>query len=309
MDTARRFSAALEGFVPGQQPMEDYYEAAWALRSTVIDGWIAAGETSLVRLLSRFQAHERRYRVLTEVKDGKMTGWQEWSEVSDDWEWRGLNKLEKGCPGVLRGREVEMSPYVTFDLAQMLGDFTDGVDTIVELGSGYGLRLFELYHAGAPAQARYVGAEISPSGRALAERLAALEPGLQFDSRAFDLNNPDWSFLAGSRKALIFSSWSLMYPRYLPDDFFVRLSSWPGAATLVFCEPLGFQWGVSDSLSAGQVDAANSGALNLNLAALAADAVAAGLIEPLLVGKDIYARTVDDAFDLMSVLVYAKAES
>lgn len=304
-----RYYPALKGLSVRQDRMTPYYEAAWDMRSAVMLDWIEAGETSLVRLLSRFQEHERHYKIYAGTDGDILSGWLRWWDRTNDWPWRGLKKLETSQPAVSRGQDVDLSPYVRFDLSEMLCDFADDVDTIVELGSGYGLQLFKLYHAGAPASARYVGAEISSSGRALAETLAALEPGLRFESRDFDLSRPDWSILDGSRKALIFSSWALMYPHFLPNDFFEGLSRWAGAATLVFCEPLGYQWGVSHPMSENQMAAARGGQLNCNLAALAADATAKGLIEPLLVAKDVFSCSQDDAFDLMSVLVYAKPES
>lgn len=304
-----RYFSNLDGLPFEQQTMEAYYEAAWHMRAEVIEGWIAAGETSLARLLSLFRAHEQRYVLNTKVFDNRLTGWLEWHEADADWQWRGLRKLESYHTGIMRGEDCVMPPYVQFNLTEMLVDFADDVDTVVELGSGYGLQLFRMFLAGASANARYVGAELSPSGRGLSEKLARLEPRLRFESHEFDMNAPDWSCLNGSRKALIFSSWSLMYPHFLPDDFFQGLARWPGSATLVFWEPLGFQWGASHPVSVNQKNLAASGMLNVNLAHLANAATAQGLIEPLMVAKDLFSRRRDEVTDLMSVMVYAKAES
>ncbi|GEM_PF-5116566 len=309
MAGARRYFSALDGLSPGAGTMTAYYEAAWHMRAQVVESWMAAGELSLPRLLSRFQTYQERYSLGVDKRGGRLTGWLEWQEVDPDWSWRGLRKLESGKRGILRGDDCAMPPYVQFNMAEMLVDFADDVDTIVELGSGYGGQLFRLFLAGGPGDARYVGAEISPAGRDLAEKLAQLQPGLRFENHVFDLNDPDWSCLNGSRRALIFSSWSLMYPQSLPDDFFLGLSRWPGSATLVFCEPLGFQWGASHPVSDAQKNLAATGLINGNLADLVGAATAQGLIEPLLVAKDLFSRNRDEAPDLMSVLVYAKAES
>lgn len=309
MVETRRFFPALKDMAPAQAMTDAYYQAAWEMRGEVLDGLIAAGEVSLPRLLSRMQAHEEQHVLDVDMENGRLTGWLDWKVAAEDWAWRGLRKLESNGTGVLRGHDYEKPPYVQFNLPGMLADFADDVDTIVELGSGYGLQLFRLFYAGAPADARYVGAEISPSGRAVADRLAALQPGLRFESRAFDLMHPDWSFLEGSRKALIFSAWALMYPPRLPADFLHGLARWPGAATLVFCEPVGFQWGLSHRLSAQQKDASEQGRLNTNLLPLLGEAAKQGVVEPLLLSKDLFARSGDDAFDLISILVYAKSES
>lgn len=296
-----RFFPELVGKPPNHP---DYYIAAWQMRRDVIESWIAQGETSLPRLLARFLRFERHYGLGGTAQDGLMAGTLYFVPVSEDADFA-LAALERWHPAIIRGRDAEILDYLRFDLTDMLVEFADGVDTVLELGSGYGLQLFRMFHGGAPADIRYVGGEPTDSGRALAERLAALEPAMRFESVDFDIHTPDWSCLEGSRKALIFTSWSLMYADFIPDEFFRALAAWPGEATLVFCEPLGFQWGISHPVSQAQADIHENGGLNGDLVVALDKAVRQGLIEPLLVAKDVFARRTDP-FDLMSVVVCAK---
>jgi len=281
-----------------------YYEASWHVRRAVIDALIAEGEVNLPRLLSRFVTFEKRNELSGRVLEGLPTGLLCYLPVKGDLA-SPLDRLESWRKGVLRGNDVEFLEHIQFDLSGMLVDFAEGADTILELGSGFGLQLFRMYYGGAPAQARYVGAEISRSGRDMAECLARLEPEMRFQSVPFDLRAPDWSVLNGSRKALIFSAWSLMYVDAMADDFFSTLAQWPGEATLVFCEPVGFQWGAAHPLSRRQAEACAVDKLNGDLSAAISKAVAAGLIEPLVVAKDVFAKAYT-TFDMFSVIVCHK---
>lgn len=301
----RRFCPELVGLTPGGDLWPLYFDAAWGLRGDVFELMIAQGETSLPRLLARFYAFERDHKVQAEITDGRLTGTLYYQASGPTDPLVALDALETWHRGVIHGREAELLPLIQLDFTPMLVRLAQDVDTIIDLGAGYGRHIFGLYHGGAPAAARYVGAEISESGRALAARLAALEPGLRFESAAFDLRRPDWSLLRDSRKALIYSNWSLMYPENLPEDFFDGLAAWPGQATLVFAEPLGFQWGNGCDLTPAQRLAFHDGGLNRNFAAVLDRATARGLLEPLVVARDIFASGYNPN-DLVSVVACFK---
>ena len=281
-----------------------YFEAAWQMRGALLDDMIADGETCLPRLLSRFVSLERSYNIICDLDQGRLNGSFRYAAKTKDLP-SPLDRLETWHPGVVRGADVPLLEYMVFDTAAMLADLAEGVDTVFELGGGYGLQLFRLYYGGGPGQARYVSGESSPAGRDLSCRLAALEPRLRFEARPFDFHAPDWSALDGSRKALIFTHWSLMYAQKIPDSFFSGLAAWPGEAVLAFVEPIGFQLGGSHPLSAVQAEANQSRNLNGDFAKALSAAAAQGLVEPLVVAKDVFARE-HKAFDLVSVVVCAK---
>lgn len=306
MEAISGFFPTLAGRSLSGEVMTDYYDAAWQLRRQVFEKWIAAGETSLPRLLARFESLERDHGIVA-VGDGQtMSGTLVYKSMVGAKTEMACDRLEAWRPGIIQGRDVSLLPFMKFDLAAMLAGFAQDVDTIVELGAGFGPKLFQLFLAGGPVNARYVAGEISPAGRDLARMLAALEPRLRFDARPFDLSRPDWSLLEGAGKALIFTSWALMYVNAVPDDFFQTLAAWPGEAILVFCEPLGFQWGGNAAPSHQQILACAQGRLNGNLAKALTEATGRGLIEPMVVAADVFSPS-HDPFDLMSVAVYAKA--
>ncbi|MCA1907277.1 MAG: hypothetical protein LDL39_02850 [Magnetospirillum sp.] len=282
---------------------EPYFRSAWRFRGELLSQWIAEGETVLPRLLTRFTTLERRYVVNCGIEDGAMTGL--FVYVPKGTVHAPLDALEHWSEGVLRGKTVDMPEYVNYDTISLLADLADGVDTVLELGAGYGLQLFRLFYAGAPADARYVAADISQAGLDLGESLSRLEPRMNFSTVAFDIARPDWSVLKGSRKALIFTHWSMMYAPKVPDDFFGGLAGWPGEAVMVFVEPLGFQWGGGHPVSEKQREAAEMGALNGDFAEALSAAAAKGWIEPLVVANDVFSRS-QHPFDLCSVVVCSK---
>lgn len=285
---------------------EPYYDFSWRLRGHLVESMIAEGETSLPRVLALCERFDRTHKTLMSREDDTFTGEARFvPEPVPDGGW-GLERLEAPVQGIVRGGAVTLPAYVHFDLAGMLAEFSDGCDAVVELGSGYGLQLFRTYFAGGARNADYIGAELSPAGRALADRLAALEPDLAFRSRAFDLNRPDFDFLAGYRRVLLFSVWSLMYLRTTPPDFFDALAALPGEVTCVFCEPFGSQVSASDGMGAEQADALGGGGLNRDFYTRFVHAAGRGQIEPLHVGKDLFSSG-QHALAALTVLVGRKS--
>lgn len=280
-----------------------YYHAAWRFRGELLNHWIAEGETVLPRLLARFTALERRYAVHCGLEDGTLTGL--FLYVPKGTACDPLDALEQRGEGVLRGKTVDMPQYVNFDTVGLLADLVDGVDTVLELGAGYGLQLFRLFYAGAPADARYVAADLSQAGLDVGESLSRLEPRMNFSTVLFDIAHPDWSVLKGSRKALIFTHWSMMYAPRVPDDFFGGLAEWPGEAVMVFVEPLGFQWGGGHPISEKQRESWAMGALNGDFAEALSAAAAKGWVEPLVVANDLFSRSLHP-LELCSVVVCSK---
>jgi len=281
-----------------------YYQGAWRFRGELLEEWISQGETSLPRLLARFTALERRYEARCGLDQGHFTGYFVYVPINGVLP--PLDALEQRHDGVLCGTTVAMPEYLTFDVASLLVDLAGDADAIVELGAGYGLQLFKMFYAGAAADAHYIASDLNRTGLDLGRRLSSLEPRMGFSTAIFDINDPDWSMLKGCRKALIFTHWAMMYANQVGEAFFRKLAAWPGEATLVFIEPLGFQWGGNHSLSDTQRDGASKGLLNANLGQELAAAVSRGEIEPLVISNDIFSRSLTP-LDLVSVAVYAKS--
>lgn len=114
---------------------------------------------------------------------------------------------------------------------------------IVELGSGYSRNLFSLWLNGAPRKARYIGLEYTSAGRDCGSYLAALEPGIRYESFAFDYYKPALPASLGSEKTFVFSCYSIEQITTLDHKIFDALLALPGLDKVMHVEPVGWQKG------------------------------------------------------------------
>ncbi|MSO85359.1 MAG: hypothetical protein EXR04_05330 [Rhodospirillales bacterium] len=140
-----------------------------------------------------------------------------------------------------------------------------GFDAIVELGTGYGQNLFEIYCRGGP-KTRYIGAEYTASGRELMGKFHALDPAMPLEIVAFDHKAPDLSFLAGAEKVLLFTCHSLEQVERLPERFFDVLAAAAPEVTAIHLKPFGFQIEKKSSASRKQAAFIKKKFYNMNLA-------------------------------------------
>jgi len=118
----------------------------------------------------------------------------------------------------------------------------DRTDTVVELGSGWGRCLFEVWLRGGPRKARYYGLEITASGRQCAETIASVEPTLDFRTLPFDFHAPDYSGIERSRgRAVIFSDFNICQIPRIRREIFTGLKAIADEVVGVVIEPFGWQ--------------------------------------------------------------------
>ncbi|HLO78101.1 MAG TPA: hypothetical protein VK196_16725 [Magnetospirillum sp.] len=279
----------------------NYYQLAWAARERLMEEIIASGETSLPRILNLFQAADDRLK-LTVIADhaGNFTG----KVVLTDEGTSPIVTLAQPHSGVLAGEAVRLPPYVGFNLSQLLADFAGDADTVAELGSGYGLQLFRLFHQGAPRGATYVAREVSESGRRLTKRLAEFQPDMRLEVGDFDFAAPDLSFLQPCRKVLLFVHFAIYMTRSLPWSFFEQIGALSADVTLVAVEPLGFQAAPHSAFSPDQANMLN-GAVNTDFFAGFQRAVDDGILEKVHVGPHYFGRDLH-ATNLASVFIATK---
>jgi hypothetical protein len=229
----------MERTMAGQDPRwRSFYEGAWALRAAHLRGLIAAGEHNIPRLLRRFEAFERKYRVKS---DGNGLSFQPipWPK-----------EQEMGPAGVpllrassFRGNHALIPFHAADNLADFLVDYIDEhgpFDTIVELGCGYGRNLFNIFYGGGPQEARYYGGDLTESGVAMAREIAALDPAMQAAFFPFDYLDPALT-IAPAERALVFTMHSIEQVCQIDARLFGVIA---GAAKSVDCihlEPFGFQ--------------------------------------------------------------------
>jgi hypothetical protein len=120
---------------------------------------------------------------------------------------------------------------------------TERTELVVELGSGPGWALLGAWLEGAPRDALYVGAEYTAAGRAVADRLAALDPRLRFRSLPFDYHRPDLSELGRVEEAVVFTAHSLEQIPYVDPELFAAVRGLAERVRCVHFEPVGWQLG------------------------------------------------------------------
>lgn len=150
---------------------------------------------------------------------------------------------------IVFGREAEMSFLAANRIARdwiadCVIERAASADAIIELGSGFGYNLFNVWLRGGPA-IPYHALEYTQAGRdasALIAQSAVGGPPLTIS--AFDYYEPDFSALVGRySNPLVYSSHSIEQIPELPAIFFERLLALAPDLTVLHFEPVGWQIG------------------------------------------------------------------
>lgn len=121
--------------------------------------------------------------------------------------------------------------------------FGPGARRIVELGSGWGKNLFNLFKFGAPLDAEYWGFELTATGRRLMEKVgAACAPTMRLSSSPFDYYDADFTHLAGNVDTCVFTHHSIEQIPEIPENLIERILAIPGFKMCLHMEPVGFQF-------------------------------------------------------------------
>ncbi len=193
------------------------YERVWGNLLALLKRRLAEDERSLARVLRSTEAEWRRMDV----------------EPAD---------------GIAYGRAVRLPRSALYAAKQALliravaAQCRPDTGLVVELGSGWGQNLADLYLAGGPRRAAYRGLELTPTGRECTRLLAGLEPDLDLDALAFDYRAPDYGGLPrGNGHAVVFSYHSIEQIAELREDVVTGLLDLGATVTGVHFEPIGWQ--------------------------------------------------------------------
>lgn len=217
----------------------EFYEKAWKFRMAFIDELIQEGETCPYRIVQRFANHERGFE--TKINNGEIR----WEKKEFDPSHGEL--LPTGFPvferTIIRGNYVSRPQYMNENYARLLIDVIDkgSYDCIVELGSGYGKTLIELYYNGAPKTLKYIGAELTDSGCETMRKLFALMPDGIMEARKFDFLDPDFSFLRPYKRVFFFTVYAIQQVQQIPMRLIEAMSAAAETVKTVHIEPFGFQ--------------------------------------------------------------------
>ncbi|OAN52795.1 class I SAM-dependent methyltransferase [Magnetospirillum moscoviense] len=268
----------------------EYYRLAWAARGKVLDALLAE-ETDLARIFGRFDRFETANRYQTDPETGQC------GYVPRPGQHDPLTNLSMPEDGVSCGDQARFLPYVDLNVARMLADFATGAEVVAEIGTGYGRQLFDLWLAGGGApDTRFVGFEPNDNARALAARLAARLPAMNVTFLPGDFESFDPAPLATTGRVLLFTNFAVMFQERFPVDFFERVARLPPEVLMVFVEPVNQQ--------IGHQDPGGGLAFNVDFVSRFNEAAAAGLIEPIYVGRDLFGR--GDKIKRISILTAIK---
>lgn len=213
----------------------DYYQESWARWGTLFDAILSSGEANLCRVLHIYdRVCERQVETRTEQQSNENVGLTPFGEA--------FEKTVSQSESILH---IPMQTNFHGTLARWLSAFYEpDMDCIVELGSGYGRNLFELYYNGGPHPVKMFAGEITESGRALTRKLADLDGSLDITVVPFDFTRPDFSFLGGERRKniLFFTRHAIEQVEQVSEELFTGMMGVAEKVTCVHFEPFGFQF-------------------------------------------------------------------
>lgn len=123
-----------------------------------------------------------------------------------------------------------------------LDAFGPSVERIVEMGSGWGKTLFNLYLYGAPLGVEYHAMELTRNGRAVTDLIAKhCAPRIDMRTHFFNYFEPDFSSLTGQKRTCFITHHSIEQVPHVGRELFERMLSVPGFHRCVHLEPCGFQ--------------------------------------------------------------------
>ena len=270
---------------------DSFHENLFQRRRDLIRRFIAEGAVHPPQVLGQMYSHERLHppdeglhrQVIGDNGDGADGGPLNPNKFP---------RLPTGVPAFkytwVRG-QVAIIPYYDKPV-QFLVDFLADkeFDAVVELGSGDGRNLIELYYAGGPRGIRYYAGEIAASGIEVTTLLSELADGLDLVPFQFDLAEPDLRPVRETGRLFVFTNSAIEQVAFLPANFFSNLTSQADHVVGVHMEPIGFQL----TNSPNQADHYLSGrnkvrGYNLNMAKVLLDSARRGEIKLTYLGPDI----------------------
>ncbi len=281
------------------QVWRDRYTVLWGERAKIAEGMIAKGETNPLRIIHYIEFMDRHYTLMA-------------SDVEAEWAKNQFDpriRLPSGMPAfrvaAFNGQQVQVSSYTYANLPLFIADFVlehGPFDSVIELGCGYGQNLFKLHNTFLPRETRYFGGELSDAGVALAQRLAALDPGIDATFFKFDHLAADLSPIGAVTHPLVFTCHSLEQIASVPQSFFETIASLAPRVTCIHLEPFGFQSRPSGGLARQHRQLFEQQGWNLNLHAAAEAAEKAGVIKRTANIPDIFMST--DVLNMTSLMVW-----
>jgi predicted DNA-binding ArsR family transcriptional regulator len=217
---------------------EQYYEEAWNVRKNLAEQFVKLGLTDPFQIVQKINVLEGKYMLERDQKSAKLEFKKKYFPGEKHF-------FPTGKPlysYVHLGEQLFAKPTYS-NVAEFLMDYLDEhfFDAIVELGSGFGENLIELYYRGGPRNIPYYSAESTRSGNSFTEMLVSLNPDLPIKAVHFDYKKPNFSFLKEKENVLFFSSHSIEQVKEIDETLFRLMSESAKRVTCIHFEPFGFQ--------------------------------------------------------------------
>jgi hypothetical protein len=116
---------------------------------------------------------------------------------------------------------------------------------IIELGSGWGANLLNVWLRGGPRLAAYYAGEVTENGRRCVAALAAVDSSLDLRVMPFDFNQPDFSPFRSDGHVVVFTVHSIEQIPQLSSDVIQGVLDLAPRVTGLHFEPIGWQIGKS----------------------------------------------------------------
>lgn len=161
---------------------------------------------------------------------------------------------------ILWGTKVP-SPYLSSVrivrdwIADTVIEHSEGCDAIIELGSGWGFNLFNIWLRGGPKSVPYHAFEYTEAGRRTTAAVrGAVSVGPDIQIHPFDYREPILPLTTnGYNRVLVYTSHSIEQVNQLPQSLFDRLMDIAQDVRVLHFEPVGWQF--RDELGqAGEMD-------------------------------------------------------
>lgn len=218
------------------------YEGAWGQVLALVEREIGQGSGTTREIVDRVSA-----RLLESWLAG--SGFRSYYERLGIGREPGGSPLERiaVCNGAYRRVPFRDPPdrLVISTLLDYLGEGSESIRCVVELGSGYGRNLFGLHdalRARSSAPVELHACELTSAGREATERLRRLDGEIDLTVHPFDYHEPDLSFLEGRDDVLFFTAHSIEQIPELPSAAVDEMLARTKRCTCFHFEPVGWQY-------------------------------------------------------------------
>ncbi|SCA57854.1 conserved hypothetical protein [Candidatus Terasakiella magnetica] len=215
---------------------ELFYEIAWSLRSQVFDRIIQDGPKSIFDAVEKYNQFEVGHTLKL------ATSYPE--DDPNNYHLTGKGVFTKNdVPDALVTQKARLLVAMRLALLQRIRKLIKGeIDTIVELGCGYGINLFLLDKLiNKDKHYNFVGMEFSNSGRELCAKIAKIDEQLKMKVSFIDHQEPEIpeALQFDPQKTFVFTCHSLEQIAHIPEHYFEFLTTIGHTGANI--EPFGFQ--------------------------------------------------------------------